>query len=257
MIPVMEVFSSVQGEGSNAGNISIFIRLGGCNFSCAGFKVPYKDHNTGEEKFGCDSFYSVDTSFRSEWHMVDTFEEIVDMVDAVMPQYPKAVLTKPDIVITGGEPTLYWKNTEFQKLLAYYISRNHDVTIETNASKDLEFKREYQRKIKFSMSVKLSVSGEPEHKRINIDAITNIIENCPQSYLKFVVAKDNIDKTEQEIDNILKEIPVYGTVYLMPLGDIKSTLEYNAKAVMELVIRKGFKFSDRLHIRIWDNEPGV
>jgi organic radical activating enzyme len=257
MIPIMEVFTSIQGEGSNTGNISVFIRVGGCNFSCAGFKVPYKDPKTGEEKFGCDSYYSVDAAFRKNWNIVESFEEIVDMVDNVIPKYPKAVLTKPDIVITGGEPTLYWKNAEFQKLLAYYVSRNHNVTIETNASQSIDFKREYQKQIKFSMSVKLSVSGEPEHKRINIDNITNIIENSPTSYLKFVVAKDTIDETEKEIDAILKEIPVYGTVYLMPLGDINETLNYNAEAVINLCIKKGFKYSDRTHIRIWGNLQGV
>jgi len=158
---------------------------------------------------------------------------------------------------TGGEPTLYWKNNEFQKLLAYYVSRNHDVTIETNASKDIHFKREYQRNVKFSMSVKLANSGELEHKRINIDNITNIIENSPHSYLKFVVGKDTIDETEKEIDGLLREIPVYGDVYLMPLGETKDNLEHNAEAVINLCIKKGFKYSDRTHIRIWSDKPGV
>ena len=253
----MEVFASIQGEGSSAGNISVFIRLGGCNFQCNGFKVEYKDPKTNEVKFGCDSFYSVDTAFKHNWHFVESFEEIVDMVDKVIPKYPKAVLTKPDIVITGGEPTLYWKNQEFQKLIAYYVSRNHDVTVETNASRNISFHREYQRKVKFSMSVKLAVSGEPEHKRINIENITNIIENSPNSYLKFVVGKDGIEETEKEIDAILKEIPAYCEVYLMPLGGTMETLKYNAESVFNLCIKKGFKYSDRLHIRIFSDKPGV
>ncbi len=257
MIPVCEVFTSIQGEGANSGNISVFIRVGGCNFRCKGFAVPYEDQKTGEKKMGCDSFYSVDPSFKSTWNMTETFEEIVDMVDKVMPSYPKAVLTKPDIVITGGEPTLHWQNAEFQKLLAYYVSRNHDVTIETNASKDLEFVRQYQKDIRFSMSVKLSNSGEDEHKRINIDAITNIIENAPNSYLKFVVSKDNMEAEEKEINSILEEIPIYATVFLMPLGETKEAVEYNAESVIDLCVKKGFKYSDRIHIRIWSNLPGV
>jgi 7-carboxy-7-deazaguanine synthase len=257
MLPIMEVFSSIQGEGSNAGHISVFIRVGGCNFRCPGFNVEYECPKTGDKKLGCDSFYSVDPAFKKDWNLVTSFEDIVDLVDEVIPSYPKAVLTKPEIVITGGEPTLYWQDVEFQKLLAYYVSRNHDVTIETNASKDIHFKRDYQRKIKFSMSVKLLNSGEAEHKRINIDNITNIIENAPQSYLKFVVDKNNMDNEEAEIDAILREIPVYVDCYLMPLGDTKVSLEENAKSVIELCIKKGFKYSDRLHIRIWDNEAGV
>lgn len=253
----MEVFRSVQGEGNNAGNISVFIRFGGCNLRCPGFGVKYTDPITGEEKLGCDSFYAVDPAFKRDWNMVETFEEIVDMIDKVMPVYPKAVLTKPDIVITGGEPLLHWKNPEFQKLLAYYVSRNHDVTIETNASKSVDFKRAYQRKLRFSMSVKLASSGELEHKRINIDAITEIIENAPNSYLKFVVDPANIEREEKEIDTILKEIPIYGDVFLMPLGETKETLDNNAPLVIEMCIKKGFKYSDRLHIRVWDSKRGV
>jgi 6-pyruvoyltetrahydropterin 2'-reductase len=84
-----------------------------------------------------------------------------------------------------------------------------------------------------------------------------LCSGSPASYLKFVVAKDTIDETEKEIDAILKEIPVYGTVYLMPLGDINETLNYNAEAVINLCIKKGFKYSDRTHIRIWGNLQGV
>jgi len=257
MIPIMEVFTSIQGEGANAGNISVFIRVGGCNFRCPGYGVKYTDPKTNEEKLGCDSFYSVDPAYKKEWNFAETFEDIVEMVDKVMPSYPTAVLTKPDIVITGGEPTLYWSDPEFQKLLAYYVSRNHEVTIETNASKDIEFVREYQRKIRFSMSVKLESSGEEAHKRINIDAITNIIEQAPNSYLKFVVDSNNIDREEKEIGSILREIPIYGTVFLMPLGETREVLVDHAKPVIELCIKKGFKYSDRLHIRIWDNQAGV
>jgi len=107
------------------------------------------------------------------------------------------------------------------------------------------------------MSVKLAVSGEPEHKRININAITDIIENSPRSYLKFVVGKDTIEESEKEIDAILKEIPAYCTVYLMPLGGTMDTLTYNAESVINLCIKKGFNYSDRLHIRIWNSKQGV
>ena len=256
MLAIMEVFCSIQGEGSSSGNISVFIRFGGCNFSCPGFAVEYKNPKTGEIKKGCDSFYAVDPAFKNTWNYVETFEEIVEMVDAALIDYPKGALSKPDIVITGGEPTIHWKNSEFQKLLGYYVSRNYAVTIETNASRYIEFEREYQKKIKFSMSIKLAVSGELEHKRLNIDNITNIIENSPNSYFKFVVVKDGIDETEKEIESILREIPAYGEVYLMPLGETKETLEYNAEAVIELCIRKGFRYSDRIHIRIWGSEIG-
>jgi organic radical activating enzyme len=41
------------------------------------------------------------------------------------------------------------------------------------------------------------------------------------------------------------------------MGDTKSKLEENSKFIVEKCIEKGFLYSDRVHIRIWDNEQGV
>lgn len=255
MLPLMESFLSIQGEGARAGHISVFVRFGGCNFSCAGFGVPYKDPKTGEQKFGCDSYYSVDRGFKKEWDFL-SYSDIVNKINA---DIKKAGLesSKPDIVITGGEPTMYWKNNEFQNLLIYYISRGHKITIETNASLDIDFEKSYQKEIMFSMSVKLAVSGEPEHKRINVENLTNILENSPHSYFKFVVDGEQKNEVGKEIETIIKEIPWYSDIYLMPLGETTEVLNKNALPTAELAIEKGWKYSDRLHIRLWEDKPGV
>jgi organic radical activating enzyme len=252
MLPLMETFYSIQGEGRRAGYNSLFIRFGGCNFKCAGFGVSYTTPD-GEKKFGCDSFYSVDQKFKKEWDIKDNYFDIVIEGNKSIPE--KA--TRYDVVITGGEPLIYWNTAEFQNLLVYYISRGHKVTIETNASLDIEFTKDYQKQIQFSMSVKLENSGEAKHKRINIDSITNILENTEQSYLKFVVAKKNSDITMIEIREILDSLAYFADVYLMPLGDTNEVLNENRVAVAELCIKHNFMYSDRMHIAIWGNKPGV
>ncbi len=131
------------------------------------------------------------------------------------------------------------------------------MTIETNGALDIDFTRDYQKEIIFAASVKLSVSGEPEHKRFNIDTITKIAENCPDSFLKFVTSKDSWGTDHEEISQFLAEIPVYMDVYFMPLGDTIETLTENAKFVIEKTMEYGYSYSDRTHIRIWDNLPGV
>ena len=256
MIPVMETFYSIQGEGTRAGVGSIFVRTGMCNFRCPGFKVEYTVD--GEKRYGCDSYYAVDTAFKKEWDYLETYEEIIDLIDSKLPTFSRHNLFKPDIVFTGGEPLIFWKNDDYQKVLAHYITRGHKITIETNAALPIDFTRKYQKEINFSMSVKLANSGEPEHKRINIENITNILENTENSYLKFVVNKDTWDVDFAEIKTLLKAIPSYvESVYLMPLGDVVDVLESNAGFVFEKAMELGFKYSDRLHIRIFDNKPGV
>lgn len=152
---------------------------------------------------------------------------------------------------------MHWKNQDFQNFVAYYISRGHKVTIETNASLDIEFTRKYQKEIIFSMSVKLSNSAEPEEKRINIETLNKIVEETSSSYFKFVIDKENINEIEKEIDSILEKLPYYASVYLMPMGETKEILEKNAPSTIELCMKKNFNYSDRIHIRIWDSKPGV
>jgi len=245
----MECFSSIQGEGKRAGNVSVFVRLGGCNFSCPGFGVVYETPN-GEKKYGCDSWYSVDKAFKHNWELSD-YKETINKINAHInnEHYKKA-----DIVITGGEPTISWKDKDFQKVLRYYSSRGHHITIETNASIDIDIVDDYQRDIAFSMSVKLAVSGEKEHKRINIDNISNIASKTKDSYLKFVV-KDQSDV--DEILELIQNIPDLVDIYLMPLGETRSALEKTRDFVMTSAHKYGFMYSDRLHIIAWNDEIGV
>ena len=130
------------------------------------------------------------------------------------------------------------------------------VTIETNASIDITLDAQWHHKLMFSMSVKLSNSGEKLSKRINSNTLNNIIKNCPKSYLKFVVDKKHILGTANEIDDITEQI-LPCEVYLMPLGDTSEIIDKNSLSVIELALEKGYKYSDRLHIRVWNNKRGV
>ncbi len=251
MLAVNEIFGpTIQGEGKKIGTISTFIRFGKCNMRCPGFGVEYETPS-GIKKCSCDSFYAVDPSFKDKWDNYTSAEQIIKEVEKFLPPNNKA-----DIVITGGEPLLYWRDEEFQKLLKYYIENGYAVTIETNGSLDIELTQEYQKQILFSISVKLSNSGESEKKRININTLTNIIDFCDDSYLKFVIGADFLDQASTEIDDILNKIPKVET-YIMPLGDDAYTIDKNSEAVINLAINKGFKYSDRLHIRVWNNKRGV
>jgi len=216
---------------------------------CAGFEVEYETPS-GIKKCSCDSFYASDIAFRDEWKKYKTSQDLINELDKIMPNY------KVDIVITGGEPLLYWNDIEFQNFIKYYVDNDYKITIETNASLDIELTQYWQKAIMFSMSVKLSNSGEPISKRINTKTLTNIINNTTDSYLKFVIEKEFLELASKEIDNILDQIPNC-EVYLMPLGDTSLLIDNNSLSVIELALEKGFKYSDRLHIRVWNNKRGV
>ncbi len=249
MLEINEIFGpTIQGEGKLIGTPSIFIRVGKCNMKCVGFNVEYETPS-GIKKCSCDSYYAVDTAFKEQWHKMSC-KDIIKKVEELKPNY------NVDIVITGGEPLLYWQNEQFQSLLKYYVENNYKVTIETNASLNINFTQDYQEKILFSMSVKLSNSLEPLKKRVNIDTLTSIIDKTKDSYLKFVIDKDFKDQANKEIKAILSEIPKV-EVYLMPMGDTAQEINTNCETVIDMSIENGFKYCDRLHIRVWDNKRGV
>lgn len=249
MLEVNEIFGpTIQGEGKLVGNPSIFIRLGKCNMSCEGFAVEYETPS-GIKKCSCDSYYASDIAFKELWQTMSA-QDVINEVAKRLPSY------KIDIVITGGEPLLYWYNEEFQKLLAYYVNNDFKVTIETNASLNIDFTQEYQKALLFSMSVKLSNSLEPLKKRVNATTLKTIIENTQESYLKFVVDTDFIQTAKEEIKTIAALIP-NAQIYLMPMGDTAQDIRQHCQAVIAMAIECGYKYCDRLHIRVWDNQRGV
>ena len=253
-IPMVEMFYSLQGEVSGAP--SIFVRSALCCFQCRGFgcKVIAPD---GAEVIGCDTVKSTSTKFKSLWTYYEDYMSLVKDIQKL--RNPNMIKHNrfEEIVWTGGEPLLWWNTEIMQNTLAYFVSRGHKITIETNASLDIEFFREYQKQFQFSMSVKLEHSGEPKEKRINIETITKIIENCPSSYLKFVINPETWDSDVLEIREILDAVPYYITVYLMPLGGNRKQLEENTRFVFEKAAQCGFNYCDRYHIRSYDTKEAV
>jgi organic radical activating enzyme len=248
MLQISEIFGpTIQGEGKKIGTPSIFIRLTRCNMQCCGFNVAYEVNE--EQKKGCDTYYAVDKAFASSWKTYTDVKEIVHEVNTL------AKNKKYDIVFTGGEPLIYWNNATFQSLLEYFVSNGFSVTIETNASIEIEFSQSYQYELLFSMGVKLSNTQEPYAKRVNFKALSTIINSAP-SYFKFVISKNDIQQSMDEIHEILKQVPKT-EVFLMPMAENKQALNANAHAVIEAAIEHEFYYSDRLHVRIWNKKRGV
>lgn len=249
MLEISEIFGpTVQGEGKRVGRVSIFIRFSKCNFTCSGFEVAYINEE-GQEKLGCDTYYAVDSSFKKQWKILSS-KEIIKEVTTLANNKPF------DIVISGGEPLLFWQKDEFQEILEYFILNKHHITIETNASLNINFTKEYQKEILFSMSVKLANSNEAYKKRVNISALNTILENTKESYLKFVINKETKDEAIKEIKEIREQL-AFTEVYLMPMAKNIDELSQNDKSIIDLCIENNYIYCDRTHIRIWNDKKGV
>ncbi len=248
MLRVSEIFYSLQGEGKRVGVPSIFIRVGGCNLSCKGFgeKILYKN----QEFTGCDSIYAASQKFLDEWLIFRESQELIQRIKNFGVEYF-------DIVLTGGEPSLYFKNKVLLETLAYFLERNHYISVESNGSVLFSF-NEILKSLHFTLGIKLSNSLEAKEKRINLKAIQNILDHSRDVCFKFVLNERMCVNEEgiQEINEILSYISGSYSVYLMPEGTDIDTINKNLKALVPLCLKYNFFLTDRLHIRLWGNKRG-
>lgn len=249
MLRISEVFYSIQGEGVRVGAPSVFVRVGLCNLSCKGFGG--RIWHQGEEIIGCDSIYAASSKFREEWLEIGSSEELIGLIES-------KGRGKFDIVLTGGEPSLYFGNRALLEGLEHFLQRGHRVSVESNGSLQFDFD-EILRKLDFTLSVKLSNSLEPKNRRINIPAIQNILDNAKSVVFKFVLNAQMCEGgvAMEEISEILHQVRGEYEVFLMPQGSDVGTLERNIEAILPLCLAHGYRLADRLHIRIWGDKRGV
>ncbi len=252
MLYLVEHFYSIQGEGRYTGTPSLFFRFGGCNMRCEGFGCKEKAPS-GVVVLGCDTVYAVSKEhFAQNWIPIKNAHELLNVL--ALYELP----TNVDIVLTGGEPLIYGNDAIFIEFLNALHIKGHQITFETNGSLDIDFEKyPIYKECIFALSVKLSNSNEPFHKRVRGDVIYNIASNAKEAFFKFSIDADSIDLSlEEEIDSII--IHSQKTkVYCMPLGGSKEEVERNTEPLIEFCKAKGYNFSDRLHIRVWDRNKGV
>jgi len=93
LLPVMELFYTIQGEGFHTGKAAFFIRIGGCDIGC----------------HWCD----VKESWNANLHPLTSVEQIVSNVE----EYDAK-----SVVVTGGEPLIYNLNELTKQLKRKKIS---------------------------------------------------------------------------------------------------------------------------------------
>ena len=252
MIYLVEHFYSIQGEGRYIGKPSLFIRLGGCNMKCEGFACTEVAPD-GVEVLGCDTVYAVNKEhFSKNWIPITKTTQFLNILDLY--ELPHAI----DIVLTGGEPLIYANDEIFVKFLNVLHQKGHRICFETNGSIGVDFEKyPIYRECIFALSIKLSNSKEILKKRVNGDAIYSLATNSKEAFFKFSIDTESINLgLEEEIKEILTHSPKT-EVYCMPVGGSKEEVEKNTEPLIEFCKAKGYNFSDRLHIRIWDKNKGV
>ena len=219
-LPVVEIFSSIQGEGPYQGRAALFLRLGICNLRCS----------------FCDTRYALFPS--RKWKYLSP-EELNALL---LKKYAGKI---KHLVITGGEPMLHEKLL-FESLRTLF-TRIDLLEIETNGTIIPEYFYRYSFVV-FNVSPKLSNSQVPHKQRI-IEPALEFYSNLPQSFFKFVI------KDEHDIKEVLKIKEQFfipsSKIFLMPLASTKKELRKNSPYVFKLAQKYGFNYSCRIQIDVF------
>ncbi len=176
---------------------------------------------------------------------------MIERLEGLAPNYKHF-----DFILTGGEPSLYFNNPILISVLEHFYRKKIPLFVESNGSIFFEFSP-ILKELHFTLSVKLSFSLEKESKRINLKALQNILNNAKSVHFKFVLESKNAAQSITEIQNLLKQLSLKNhEIFLMPLGATNKELDKNLKTLAPLALEHGFNLSDRLHIRLWDNQKG-
>ena len=277
-----EMFYSIQGEGRWVGIPSVFLRLFGCNFECAGFgqergkpliprdQMPWKQldiskYNSVEElpvmNIGCDS----SASWAKEYMHLSKFEDSTIIGDKLLDLTPNCDWKNDGqdihLILTGGEPMM-WQKQLPDLLSDLSVVEVENITFETNSTFDLKpdfasFLNDLSHNTKYtwSCSPKLSISGEKWDKAIkpeNWEQYANVLNS--DLYLKFVVA-DEYDL--DEIEKIQKMYDIPYDIFCMPCGGTQEMLANTKLNVAEKAMERGWKYSPRLHVDLFGNKWGT
>lgn len=223
---------------------------------------------------GCDSYASWDPRFKDFSSNMEN-NEIIERMVTLLPhgQWQSETGNQVHLVITGGEPLLGWQRN-YPSLLEHKSMLDlNNITFETNGTQELseEFYNWIQdwhadplyvqehigqfREMTFSVSPKLSVSGESWKDAIQPDIIKQYQE-VGVTYLKFVVDKvSDFDEVDQAVSEY-RAGGFLGGVYVMPVGGTLEGYNQNRVHVADEALKRGYYYSPRLHVDLWGNGWG-
>lgn len=240
-----EIFHTLQGEGPSAGLPAVFIRASRCNLHCVWCDT---DHTWNFE--GTPWPHEKDATPGYAKHR--KLEATIELTPAAAADLILSYHC-PRVVITGGEPLL--QENDFLEMITHIRTHQADCVFEVETNGTRTPSPAFAEAVdQFNVSPKLSNSGVKPSLRLVPDTL-RFFANSPKAWFKFVIAaKADLD----EVLALQKEFPIPASrILLMPEGRTAAELDTTAADIAEHCRTHGFRFCDRLHIRLWGDKRGV
>jgi len=220
-VEISEIFYSLQGEGTLAGEPTTFIRFQGCSLGC----------------IWCDTKYS----WKPGIGKLLTVEEIVQIVEDITPKHVKW------ICITGGEPLQQPEG--FEELLGQLCSKtSYKVEVETSGLVSIP-KEIFGKVDSWVVDIKGPSSG------CKGGVMEDLAVLRPQDQVKMVVeTKEDLSY----LDSTLRNYPTKAKVLISPFTKVNDTVSPALLLMCANYCKsRGFRLSIQLHKLIWGVRRGI
>jgi 7-carboxy-7-deazaguanine synthase len=215
---VVEHFISINGEGTRAGQLALFIRLKGCNLCC---------------KY-CDTKWANEADCKADIFTEEDLEKLV--IESKV----------RNVTITGGEP-LYRDDMD---ILLNRLSKIPNITIEIETNGSVDLSKYRMDNVSFTMDYKLSCSGmEDKMHTENFKYLgkNDTVKFVIGSHADLIRAKEVIEEYNLIDKTAIYFSPVFGDI--TPKEIVEFMIENNLN---------GVNFQLQLHKYIWNpDERGV
>lgn len=211
---VAEWFVSINGEGTRAGELSVFIRLCGCNLRC----------------IYCDTFWAneIDAPYTEM-----TAEEIRSLISETGIR---------NVTLTGGEPLIHPYAGQLLECLLQ--DDKFSVEIETNGSVPIADFMSIRDRVIFTLDYKLPGSGMEDNMRLD----DNIKFLKKQDCIKFVAGSEEDLKRAEELIRKYNLCSICHVYFSPVYGQIKPE---NIVEFMKKKKLNGVRLQLQLHKYIW------
>jgi len=240
-----EIFHSIQGEGKNMGQPSVFIRTSLCNLHCIWCDTDYTwnwENTRFEHNY--DSRPGYKKYKMAEMILEKSAAEIYEIVEKT---------NCLNIILTGGEPML--QQEELVELMQFFRGKNKDYFFEIETNGTLVPTREFDTLVnQYNVSPKLANSNNSKKLREK-KAAYEYFSASEKSIFKFVISD------ETDLEEVLEICDRYNInsnkIYLMPEGINRKELTDRQLWLVEICKKHNMKYTDRLHIHIFGDKRGV
>lgn len=222
-------FDTIQGEGISAGVPAAFLRLQNCTLNCV----------------WCDT--------TEVWRKGNPYgnQELLELMR--VSGLVEKLRQGQHLVLTGGSP-LKQQERLVDLLQVFQLSFGFKPYVEVENECVLRVLPQFAELVdQWNNSPKLSNSEMRERVRYRPAVIAHTAK-LQNSWFKFVVSSE---EDWEEIEKDFLPLISKRQVLLMPQGQTREELDKSREIAVNLAVKHGVRFTDRLHVTVWDKKTGV